>query len=315
MPRISRRRFIAISAAVAALPRTAFSAAPDAGPVTRWRGIALGAGASMTLAGIGEHEAAPVIAQVQSEIDRLESIFSLYRAKSALSRFNRTGHLTSPPPELLELLTLCGTIHHQTGGAFDPTIQPLWALHAEAAAARRVPSDAEIATVCARTGWAGIRFDTRRVVAIRPGMALTLNGIAQGYIADRIADLLRAEGMAGVLVDMGEIHAVGAHADGTAWRVGLATPGRNTRSGAVALVDRALATSAPYGTVLDGAGHIGHIVDPRTGRPGGLWRQVSVSAPRAALADGLSTAFCLMPHDLMERTVAAHPEARIESVL
>ena len=146
-------------------------------------------------------------------------------------------------------------------------------------------------------------------------MALTLNGVAQGYIADRIADLLRAEGMARVLVDMGEIHAVGSRADGTPWRAGIALPGGDLRPGSVPLVDRALATSAPLGTVLDPAGRIGHIVDPRTGRPGGLWRQVSVSASRAALADGLSTGFCLMSRDLIERAVAAYPGMRLEALL
>jgi thiamine biosynthesis lipoprotein len=311
MTRITRRRFLAISAAAAALPHAAFGAAP----VTRWRGVALGAGASMTLAGIGEAEAAPVIARVQSEIDRLEAIFSLYRAESALSRFNRTGHLISPPPEMLELLTLCGAIHHQTGGAFDPTVQPLWALHAEAATMGRIPSDLEIDMARARTGWAGIHFDISSMTSARPGMALTLNGIAQGYIADRVADLLRAEGMAGVLVDMGELHAIGSRADGTPWRAGIAMPNGNLHPDPVTLADRALATSAPAGTVLDPAGQVGHIIDPRTGRPGGLWRQVSVSAPRAALADGLSTAFCMMPRGQTERAIAAYPGTRVEVLL
>ncbi len=54
------------------------------------------------------------------------------------------------------------------------------------------------------------------------------------------------------------------------------------------------ATSAPRGTVFDAAGQVGHILDPRNGRPGGSWRQVTVTASNAALADGLSTAFCLM---------------------
>ena len=311
MTAITRRRFIAISATAAALPGLAFGAAP----VTRWRGVALGARASMTLAEIGEVEAAPVIDRVMSEIDRLEAIFSLYRADSALSRLNRTGRLASPPAEMLELLTLCGAIHRQTGGAFDPTIQPLWALYAEAAAVGHMPSNAEIDTTHARTGWMGVRYDTGAIFFTRPGMALTLNGVAQGYIADRIADLLRAEGMAGVLVDMGEIHAVGSRADGTPWRAGISLPDGDLRPGSVTLVDRALATSAPSGTVLDPAGRIGHIVDPQTGRSGGRWRQVSVSAPRAALADGLSTAFCLMPGSLIERAVAAGSGARVEALL
>jgi thiamine biosynthesis lipoprotein len=311
MTRITRRRFLAISATVAAVPGSAFGAAP----VTRWRGIALGAGASMTLAGIGEAEAAPVIGWVMSEIDRLEQIFSLYRAESDLGRLNRAGLLNTPPPEMLELLTLCGAIHEQTGGAFDPTIQPLWALHAEAAAEGRMPSEAEIGRARARVGWAGVGFDIGNVGFARPGMALTLNGIAQGYIADRIADLLRGEGMNRVLVDMGEIHAVGGRADGSPWRVGIAAPGGGVHPDPVLLADRALATSAPWGTVLDAAGDVGHILDPKSGQPGGLWRQVTVSAPSAALADGLSTAFCLMPRDRVERALAAYPGARVEALL
>ena len=225
MTAITRRRFVAISAAAATLPHAAFGAAP----VTRWRGVALGAGASLTLVGISEVEAAPVIARVQSEIDRLEAIFSLYRAESALCRFNRTGPLTSPQPEMLELLTLCGAIHRQTGGAFVPTIFPLWSLHAEAAAIGRMPSDVEINSARARTGWADVRFDPGAIFFTRPGMALTLNGVAQGYIADRIADLLRGVGMARGLVDLGEIHAVGCRADGTPWRAGIALPDGDLR--------------------------------------------------------------------------------------
>ncbi len=301
MTGITRRRFFAISAAVSALPGSAFGAAS----VTRWRGTALGAGASMTLDGIGEAEAAPLIGRVVSEIGRLEQIFSLYRSESDLSRLNRTGHLNAPPPEMLELLTLCGAIHAYTGGAFDPTIQPLWALHAKAALEGRMPSEAKIDQARTRVGWPGVRFDFNNISFARSGMALTLNGIAQGYIADRIADLLRAEGMTGVLIDMGEIHAVGTHENGMPWRVGITNPDGGVRSDVVALADRALATSAPYGTVLDQAGRIGHIVDPRSGRTGGHWRQVSVSAPRAALADGLSTAFCLMSRAQTKHAIAA----------
>jgi len=311
MTPLTRRRFLGISAAVATLPSAALAEAP----VARWRGTALGAGASLTLAGIGQREAAPLIDAVVAEVARLEAIFSLYRPDSALSRFNRTGRLSSPPPEMLELLTLCGAIHRQTGGVFDPTIQPLWRLHAECAAEGRLPTDAEIDGARDRTGWAALHFDTGSVTAARPGMALTLNGIAQGYIADRIAALLRAAGMTRVLVDMGEIHAVGTRADGTAWRVGIASPDGSSAAPAVRLVDRALATSAPQGTVLDRAGQIGHIVDPRTGRPGGTWRLATVSAPAAALADGLSTAFCLLERDLIEQTLSAYPAARIEALL
>lgn len=310
MTRVTRRRFLSITAAAAALPGAAISAVPAA----RWRGIALGAGASLTLTGLSQAEAAPMIDRTVSEIDRLEAIFSLYRDDSALTELNRAGRLDSPPPEMLKLLTLCGGIHRQTDGAFDPTVQPLWALYAGAVAQGRVPTGEEIEAALARTGWSGLRFGSGGIELPRAGMALTLNGIAQGYIADRIAGLLRAEGLTGVLIDMGEIYAVGTRSDGTAWRAGIAPQG-GAGSSPVKLIDRALATSAPKGTVLDNAGKLGHIFHPATGRPGGVWRQASVSAPRAALADGLSTAFCLMERDRIERALLAYPTARVEALM
>ena len=73
------------------------------------------------------------------------------------------------------------------------------------------------------------------IALARPGMALTLNGIAQGFIADRVARLLQAEGLRGVLVDAGELRALGGHPDGGGWPVTLGDGGRR-----LALRDRAL---------------------------------------------------------------------------
>ena len=57
--------------------------------------------------------------------------------------------------------------------------------------------------------------------------------------------------------------------------------------------------------MLDRRGETGHIIDPRSGRPGGLWRLVSVSAPSATLADGLSTALSLLTETATARALAA----------
>nr|AWJ66056.1 nitrous oxide reductase maturation periplasmic protein [uncultured bacterium] len=289
----TRRRFLAISAAAVATPICAAAAETR---VHHWRGAALGAAASITLNGTDAATAARIVDAGVAEIARLERIFSLHRDDSALARLNRDGRLDAPPFELLELLGICADVHDRTGGAFDPTVQPLWALHAERHAAGAPPSPAEIEQVLERTGWRHLRFDSASVSFDRAGMALTLNGIAQGYIADRVAMRLRDAGLRDVLVDMGEIAAFGARPGGGPWRVGIAGGARRDLS------DAAIATSAPLGTTLDAAGTAGHILDPRTGHPGGRWRQVTVIARSAALADGFSTGFCLMP------------EARIEAV-
>ena len=140
-------------------------------------------------------------------------------------------------------------------------------------------------------------------------MALTLNGIAQGYITDRIADLLKAQGFGDVLVDIGEVAARGHRADGAAWQAGIAAPDGQL-VGRVTLSNRALATSAPMGTVLPGGR--GHIIG--SDGAGAQRALVSVSAPRAAVADGLSTALCLVDDATAGRAVARFDGARIEAV-
>jgi thiamine biosynthesis lipoprotein len=275
--------------------------------------VALGAVASITL----DHpDADRLIGRARAEIARLEDVFSLYRASSALSRLNAGGILEAPPFELLDCLSLAGRVHAATGGAFDPTIQPLWALYAEHAAGGGVglPPEAARADVLMRVGWRRVEFgpDAIRLV---PGAALSLNGIAQGYIADRVASLLRAEGLRDVLVDTGEMHALGGDPRGGAWQVRLRA-GEEILPGRVDLADGALASSAPCGTAFDAAGRIGHILDPRTGRPASdRWRLVSIAATDAALADALSTAFVLMSPSEIDATLAQWADARIVRLL
>ena len=184
---------------------------------------------------------------------------------------------------------IAAAVHSATGGAFDPTIQPLWAAYAEAHAQGAAPTEEALAEALSRTGWSAVSVSSARIGFDRPGMALTLNGIAQGYIADRVARLFEAEGLGNILIDTGELRALGGSPQGGDWPVTLAS------GGTVALRDRALATSAPGGTTFDSAGRVGHMIDPRTGRPARVsGRSVSVSAPTAALADALSTAACIL---------------------
>lgn len=291
---LTRRRFLTITAVAATLPG-ALAAAPR-----YWTGQALGARASIRL----DHPDAPAItARCLAEIDRLEGILSLYRPDSALSQLNRTGRLDAPPFELLDCLSQAGAVHRASGGAFDVTLQPLWALWAETAVQNRRPTPAERDAALARGGWADVRLSEDRII-LRPGMALTLNGIGQGYVADRVAALLEAEGLTDILIDTGEMRALGPRP----W------PVRLDGGSSVPLSARALATSDPRGTCFDAGGRDGHILDPRTGGPvASPWAQITVSASSAALADALSTAACLTPDRAgLDALMAAFPAARLE---
>ena len=298
----TRRRFLSISAAAVAFPGTG-----KAEPLYTWQGVALGARATLRLA---HPDAKAICAKVATEISRLEDIFSLYRSESSLMQLNRATVLTAPPFELLECLSLAGRVHAASGGRFDPTIQPLWACYAQASVAGALPDEDAVRQAHALTGWNHVRFDSTSI-SMRPGMSITLNGIAQGYIADRVAEMLSAEGLTNILIDTGEFRALGTHPGGNAWPVKLAA------GGSVLLASRALATSAPLGTTFDESAQEGHILDPRTGRPSpDIWREITVSAKLAALADALSTAACLFKtRAAIDACLAKFQDVHLEAAL
>lgn len=297
----TRRRFLAISAALAV------ASPARATPVHQWRGVALGADASITLA---HADAEAIVQRALREIARLERIFSLHDPDSELVRLNTAGRLDFPSFELLECLSIAGAVHAATRGRFDPTIQPLWAYYAEQIAAGRRAEPEAIARVLPRIGWQHVRLEAR-AITLRDGMALSLNGIAQGFIADKVADLLRAEGLRDVLVNTGEFVALGGQPQGDAWSVAL-NDGQTLFPDAVQLRDGALASSSPHAITFDASGQVSHILDPRSGAAApATWRLVSVTAPRAALADALSTACCLMDRAEITAALAAFPGAAL----
>ncbi|NPV21632.1 FAD:protein FMN transferase [Bradyrhizobium aeschynomenes] len=314
---LSRRRFIQISAAVAGLssaPLATPSATADTGLV-EWRGILLGAVATIKLHHPDRHEAERLVALSLTEARRLERLFSLYLTDSALVSLNRTGVLLDPAPELVDILTRSKRYAELTGGRFDPTVQPLWTLYADhfsrPDADPTGPPQQAVRDALARVGYGKLSISHDRIVMPR-GTALTLNGIAQGYVTDRIVDLLRSRGVQQSLVDMGEARAIGPRPDGQPWDVAIEDPEHPGRTAAtLPIVDRAVSTSGTYGFRFDPQGRFNHLFDPHNGGCAQRYRSVTTVAENATAADALSTAFSLMsPPEIR----AALPRSAIERV-
>lgn len=319
----TRRRFLAIAAsagAMAGLPGLAMAAGTRATTASTWKGVALGAPASMTLVHPDRALARATIADCVAEIDRLESIFSLYRAQSALVRLNEAGLLARPPQELVELLSFGLSLARRSDGAFDPTVQPLYRLLAEhfsqPGAAPAGPDARRVGRALESIGHEHVELDAGLIRLRRPGMAITLNGIAQGFITDRVGNLLRRAGFEDVLVDIGEALALGRSPDGDPWRAAIADPLRRDRSlfeldvGDVPGALPALATSAGSGTPFGPATRLHHLLDPRTGASADHHASVTVAAPRATLADGLSTTLSVLAPARAREILSAWPEVR-----
>ena len=289
---LTRRRFFTIAACAAATPALADD-------VHDWTGQAMGASARIVLRGCDDRRARRLFLKVEGLLAQVEGHFSLHR-DSDLTRLNRVGRLSYPDRTIVDLFKLAGAVHTATDGAFDPSIQPLWlatAMGGDIAAARQL------------VGWDRMRVSDDEI-ALDPGMALTFNGIAQGHAADRVADLMRQNSFTDVLIDMGEIMGLGQRPGGGGWQAAIAKPD-GVEVARLTLINRALATSSPRGTLIGGGKP--HIVSPDGFAP--LWQLASVSAPSAALADALSTAFCLMDRPAIAHALAAFPEATLESLI
>ena len=295
----TRRRFITISVAAAGLTLLSPRARQAETPFMHvWRGTALGADAMLLLHHPDPAAAEALIQDLLAEVARLERQFSLYDRNSALVQLNRAGALEHPPLDLLRIMNESARYHTLTGGAFDVTVQPLWDLYA-AHFERPEPDPAgpppsAVAATLARVGQHRVSLAAERI-AFAPGTAVTLNGIGQGYITDRVVALLRTRGITHALVDMGETRAIGSHPDGGPWLVGLDDPFEpGNVAERVPIADRAVATSGGYGTLFDAAGRFNHIFDPSDGSTSHTFAAVSVIAPDATMADSLSTAFSVM---------------------
>lgn len=283
---LSRRKFLVYaSAAGAACTLGAFMGHGDAPPAYVWRGAALGGEARVALYGTDAEAAAAALAEVAREIERLENIFSLYRDGSEISRLNAEGQLNGASRDLVEVLRDATDWRLKTGGAFNPLVQTMWK-----AAARGNPITQPLLETA--TGEILIGDDIR----LPQGSSVTLNGIAQGRIADRVTDLLKSHGFDNVVIDAGELRIPGRE------RRVVGIPALKT---AITVSEVAIATSEPKALVFDPKTFRHHLIDPRTGQSPRYWESISVLAPTAEAADALSTAFAILPHEAVEDLAAS----------
>ena len=190
-------------------------------------------------------------------------------------------------------------------GRFDITVGPLVSLWGIGTESARVPSPDEIEGVLERVDYRQAVLDPseRSVFLKEPGMALDLGGIAKGYAADALSDLLEEEGVSHAVISLGgNIHVHGAKPDGSPWRIGVQNPDarRNAYVGIVDVADQSVVTSGIYERFLESEGvRYHHLLSPFDGYPyeNGL-SGVSIIAGSSMDADALSTAaFGLGPEE------------------
>ena len=320
---LSKRRFTQIIVAsltalfIPSIPSYAKESTSLNKPLFRWRGNALGTDASILIEAEDETVAKNIFDHCQQEIDRLENVFSLYLPTSALTRLNHEGKIRNAPPELLDLVSQCIRLGDFTDGAFDITIQSLWKLYASHFYSNKPkqtgPSESERAKALELVDYSKINVTSDKISFGMPDMGISLNGVAPGYITDKITDLLYAHGITNALVDIGETRSLGHHPSDRPWEIGIVEfrDPKNYDHTIKLKENEAIASSSRHGLLFDSAGHNHHLFDRFTGKSAMYNNGVTVIAPTATIADALSTAFSVMPREKVDRYIKKHSGIKV----
>jgi FAD:protein FMN transferase len=239
-------------------------------------------------------------------IRSVEKQMSLFDPDSALSRLNRLDELQKPDAELVSVLSLAQHVSMRSAGAFDVTIQPLWGLWSLHSQTQTVPSAKALSQTRSLVNWRALTVSPEVVRLNVKGMGVSLNGIAQGYAADKVRAVLQSHGVQHALIDTGETALLGQSPKADDWRFAVEP---STPTAVTPPVIRpngwALATSSDSHTVFSADHMHHHILNPRTGDSPTHWASVSVIAPSCALADALTKVFFMCPPQGVERLAKA----------
>jgi thiamine biosynthesis lipoprotein len=230
------------------------------------------------------------------EFDRLDALLTVWRPDSDVSRINAAAgsSAVTVAPETMEAIVAALALSKSCDGKFDITfgaLSGLWRFDHDQD--DRIPSDEEIASRLPLIGWEMVEIDQakRTVKLAKAGMKMHLGGIGKGFAVDRAVALLEQRGFTDFMVQAGgDLYVSGRKGDRN-WRVGIRDPRGPPSSffAAAEVTDATFSTSGDYERffIQDGRRYH-HIIDPDVGRPAMASRSVTIMAPDATTAEGLS---------------------------
>jgi len=274
-------------------------------------------GTRFAITAYGEDEAATKAAADEAFAvgEKINAIASDYIPDSELMQLSRkSGEAVKASPLLAELLDASFMMAEISDGVFDPTIGPLTRLWRETRRTGELPPEEVLAAAKARCGWKDVVWDKEAgtILFKKPGMQLDLGGIAKGFAADKMFEVMEKRGFPRTIIAAGgDLRLGDPPPDRPAWRVGLQTFNTEEPEEVVELKNCAVSTSGDLHQFVEIAGkRYSHIIDPKTGL--GMTEHVAVSviSPKGVLSDGLDTTACLLGAEKAEAFAMKHGATR-----
>ena len=225
--------------------------------------------------------------------DHYEKLFSRTLPESEIYRLNH-GEISEVSPETSELIQIGLSYGELSEGAFDISIEPVSSLWDFTSGDAVIPDEKELAEAVALVDYRKVHVNGNTVTFDTPGMGLDLGAIAKGYIADRIKEYLKKEGVEHALINLGgNVLCLGDKPEGTAFRIGVQKPfGEATETLTICPIeDQSLVSSGTYERFFRKDGRLSqHILNPKTGYPydNGL-TAVTIRSDDSLTGDALST--------------------------
>lgn len=297
-----------------------------AGPESiHWRGRTMGTHYDIQIAQspLSLVESRRLHQEVERYLRDVNEEMSTYIPDSEINRFNRNDS-TEPiavSPSFASVTREALRWAERTGGAFDPTLEPLirlWGFgHRPDPAAQ--PSQEAIDEILRQIGPRHVAVpDEFHIRKTHPRIQLNLNAIAKGDAVDGLVRRLQQAGISNLYVEIGgDLVISGVNREEQPWRIGVeepnpdAAPGEQLH-GIAHLRYGALAGSGDYRQFREDAeGHtLTHILDPRTGKPvRHALSGVNVWSKTCVVADAIATALMVMGTEEGMAWIETTPEA------
>jgi len=239
---------------------------------------------------------------IDSLLAVIDSSMSLYKPYSLINKFNNSEQGVEIDENFRIVLKKSLQVYDDTQGIFDITIAPL--VQAWGFGVKEIddyPTPGTIETIKKCIGSNLLKLNGSHLIKAKPCVKIDMNGIAQGYTVDLVADYLLGRGITQFVVEIGgELRINGTKPDGTLMRIGIEGPANDNQAPEirhiVGLKSGAITTSGNYRKFKqNGSKKITHLIDPRTGYPlDNNLISVTLYANKAITADGYDNAIMAM---------------------
>lgn len=254
---------------------------------------------------------------IEAELHKVDTIFSLFKENSLLSRFNRGEDSGKGNALFGEVIKLSLDISQQTEGAFDITVAPLVNAWGFGFKNKQPLTDHQVDSLRQLVGYQHLSFDGKALTKDLPQLQIDCGAVAKGYAVDRIAKLLSDKGCQNYMVEIGgEVVVKGKNDKGEKWKIGINKPTENASAEGeelqtlLSLSNCGIATSGNYRNfyVKDGKKYA-HSIDPKTGYPvQHSLLSATVITSSCAKSDALATAFMVMGLEKAKAFVQRHKD-------